>query len=294
MNFFDLHCDSLFESYEKKQSIKNGNLCVNFDRISKFNRYVGCFAIWIPDYLDENQSFDFFKKVNRFFEENKEDIPSNSEIILTVEGSKLIGNDLSRIKFLKEKNVKIITLTWNSSCRIGDGCFVKNPKGLSDFGRLAIKEMEKNNIIVDISHASEKLFYDVLEIAENPVIATHSNSKAVFNHVRNLSDRQFEEIVKNKGIVGVNLCEEFLSKNSPSLNDIFMHIEHFLSLSGENTLCIGTDFDGCKTPKKIKNVSQIPILYEYLLKKNYPEKIVDKIFFNNAKNFFRKQNILNK
>ena len=286
MNFFDLHCDTIYRSYNENKKLLNGNLHVNFKKVLKFEKYCSCFAIWIDDIFDENESFKIFNNFYNHFSENKKYINNNTNIILTLEGTKSIGNDLSRIKHFKEKGIKIITLTWNGRCRIGDGCCVENSQGLSSFGKKAVQEMQKNKIIVDVSHASEKLFYDVCEISSSPIIATHSNSKYIFNHIRNLSDDQFKIIAKNKGLVGINFCDEFLSDKDSGLDDIFKHIDHFLSLSGENTVCFGTDFDGCNPIKALNDITKVEILYNYLLKKNYSESLVKKLFFDNAYNFF--------
>jgi len=286
MNFFDLHCDTISHSYNKNKNLSNGDLHVNFEKVLKFKKYYSCFAIWIDDIFNEDESFKIFNNLYNHFDENKKYVNDNTNIILSLEGTKPIGDDLSRIKYLKEKGIKIITLTWNGRCRIGDGCCVENSQGLSDFGKNAVKEMQKNEIIVDVSHASEKLFYDVCEISSAPIIATHSNSKYIFNHVRNLSDDQFKIIVKNKGLVGINFCDKFLSDKTPGLDDVFKHIDHFLSLSGENSVCFGTDFDGCDPIEDLNDVTKIDILYNYLLKKNYSESLVNKLFFDNAYNFF--------
>ena len=293
MKFFDLHCDTLVKSYTKNENLLNGNLHVNFEKLSKFEKYTGCFAIWIDDKLTEEESFEFFNKIMKYFSENKKLKNENTKIILTLEGSKPIGNDLSRIKYFKEKGIKVITLTWNGSCRIGDGCYVENSKGLSYFGKSAIEEIEKNKIIIDVSHASEKLFYDVCEISKNPIIATHSNSKSVCSHVRNLTDDQFKIILQKNGIVGINLYKSFLSSNeSINLSDIEKHIYKFLSLGGENSICFGTDFDGSDPLEDVKGVEKIYHLYEYMLSKNYSEFLLKKLFFDNANDFFEKYSII--
>ena len=287
MNFFDAHCDTLVKSYREKESLFDGNLHVNFKKMSKFDRYIGCFAIWIDDKLTEDESFEFFNNIIDYYVENRKFKCKNTEIVFTLEGSKPIGNDLSRISYFKKKGIRVITLTWNGPCRIGDGCKVENSKGLSDFGKKAVVEIEKNNIIIDISHASKRLFYDVCEFSSNPIIATHSNSKSVCDHVRNLTDDQFKIILERKGIVGINLYKNFLSLDgNPKLDDIERHIYKFLSLGGENAICFGTDFDGCDPIEIIPGIENIEIIYNYLLKKNYSDYLVEKLFFENARNFF--------
>ena len=178
-----------------------------------------------------------------------------------------------------------MTLTWNGTCEIGDGVGVENSKGLSKFGSLVIKEMEKYGIIVDISHASEKLFYDISQTASKPFIATHSNSKCICPHRRNLTDEQFKVIKSFGGIVGITFAKDFLSQKDAGVTDIIKHIEYFLSLSGENTLSIGSDFDGTDMPKGINDIESVYDLYEQMLRLNYNESLLDKIFYKNAYDF---------
>jgi len=292
INFFDLHCDTLFESFSQHKNLFDSAFSVNFKKISNFKNYTGCFAIWIPNNLKGKNAFDFFKKVLTNFKVQKKKYSkflneNNINIILTVEGGYVLGSDLSKIKILKSENIKILTLTWNCSCEIGDGCDVINSSGLTKFGKQVVTELENNDIIIDVSHASEALFYDVCDTAKKPFIATHSNSKNVYNHKRNITDEQFKIIRQNKGLVGINFCKNFLNDPDKSnLEDIFLHIEKFLSLSGESSICIGSDFDGAETIEEIKDVCDISKLYNFLLKKNYKESLVKKIFFENAKNFF--------
>jgi membrane dipeptidase len=291
MKLFDLHCDTIYRSVVENKSILNGNLCVTVKKLKKIDEYTGCFAAWIPDNIRGDDAYDLFNKINLEFVNIKKKYFNSSlskKIFLTVESGAVLGGDLTKIKDLAEKGVRILTLTWNGECEIGDGANVENPKGLTEFGAKAVKELERNNIIIDISHASEKLFYDLCEIAEKPFIATHSNSKKICGHQRNLTDDQFKIICKNGGLTGINFCNDFLKiSGNAGIEDIFRHIENFLSLSGENIVCIGSDFDGADVLEEIKDVSETEKLYNFLLRKNYSEKLVKKIFFDNAYNFFK-------
>ena len=181
-----------------------------------------------------------------------------------------------------------MTITWNGRNEIGDGAGVEKPKGITQFGKQVIDEMEKNNIIVDISHASENLFYDVAEISKRPFIATHSNSYNVTKHKRNLTDEQFKVLISQGGITGINFYKVFLNNNPDKATkfDILKHVEHFMALGGENNISIGSDFDGCELPKDIKGGSSMCEIYEMFLMHNYNEGIIRKIFYENALNFF--------
>jgi membrane dipeptidase len=207
--------------------------------------------------------------------------------ILTVEGGSATAGNIERIWYMAALGVKIMTLTWNGTNEIGDGANVKDGTGLTEFGKKAVAEMEYMGIVVDVYHASASLFYDVASIAKKPFIATHSNSRTVCNHRRNLTDEQFCIIRDTGGIVGLNFCKFFLKEDgNADLADIMKHIDHFLSLGGENVLSIGSDFDGTDMPKNITGIESMEPLYDALLKQNYSQSLVDAIFFGNAYKFF--------
>ena len=126
----------------------------------------------------------------------------------------------------------MLTLTWNGTCEFGDGAMVTHPKGLTEFGRKAIPKLEQHRIVVDISHASEPLFYDVAEIASKPLVASHSNAKAVCKHPRNLTNEQVQMIKQSGGLIGLNFHPPFLKEDGiATVDDLIAHAEHFLSLA---------------------------------------------------------------
>lgn len=306
MRFFDLHCDTLYRAVREEKNIYENDFHVSVQRSRNFEAYMGCYAVWIDDDLRGEKAFDFFKKCAGVLERQEkiysdffkicrsasdlETLKNGGKrgVILTVEGSSALGGDLSNLEYMKNSGVKIMTLTWNGSCEAGDGVGVLNSRGITYFGKKLLRELENHGIIVDISHASEKLFYDVLEISERPFVATHSNSKAVCNHRRNLSDEQIKAVKCRGGLIGLTFCKEFLSGSKDAgFDDILRHAEHFLSLSCEDNLSIGSDFDGAEVPDKICGIEKIEGLYEYFLRKNYKESLLEKIFFDNAYNFIK-------
>lgn len=297
MQLFDLHCDTLYKAINDNISIESPDLQVSIPFGKTFEKWYQCMAIWIPDDISNSQGFQLFNNahikikklsekygINIFQKVNSEN-PHN--FIFTVENGKIIDNDLSNIEFLAHCGVRMLTLTWNAENCIGGGADIQD-KGLTDFGKKCIGKLENEGIIIDISHSSDKTFYDVLECAQKPFVASHSNSRSICNHKRNLTDEQFTSIVKCGGVVGLNFHRDFLSNNPliASVKDLLMHTEHFLSLQGENTVCIGTDFDGSDIPNDLDNLQKISILYENFLKIGYNEQLVQKIMFNNAYNFF--------
>ena len=202
MKFFDLHCDTIGECYLQKQPLYRNHLHLDLSRGAEFSAWTQCFAIWIPDEIRGQQALDYFKAVHQTYErectQNKmlvtpcienDDFVRAERLgacgaVLTVEGGAVLGGNLENISYLASCGVRKLTLTWNGTCEFGDGAMVTHPKGLTKFGRQAIPKLEQHRIVVDISHASEPLFYDVAEIANRPLVASHSNAKAVCNHPR--------------------------------------------------------------------------------------------------------------
>ncbi len=299
MKFFDLHCDTLYRAYKEDKSICKNNFHISYEKSKIFKKYVQCFAVWIPDEYRGANAFNLFDGcINKLKSEQEKygfnvvKTPNDFDLdrcaVITVEGGAVLGGNIKNVKYLADNNVKIMTLTWNGRCEIGDGCGVDNSQGITEFGKQVVQKMETYGIIIDISHSSEKLFYDVANIAEKPFIATHSNSYSVCPHKRNLTDSQFSEIKSRGGIVGITFCSEFLNSNKKAgFDDVLKHVEHFWELGGENTLSIGSDFDGAEVPPELDSLEKVEDLYEYFLKKNYKESLVQKLFFENGYEFIR-------
>ena len=140
---------------------------------------------------------------------------------------------------------------------------------------------------IDLSHASERLFYSVVEHTEGPLVASHSNSRSICPHLRNLTDEQFCLIRDRGGVVGLNFAPPFLcQKGGACAEDIYRHAEHFLELDGEKTLAIGSDFDGTSLPEDIYGIASMESVYEIFLRHGCSEALIHRIFFKNAYDFF--------
>lgn len=199
-----------------------------------------------------------------------------------------MNGKIENVKRFAELGVRIMTLTWNEMNEIGSGVLSEDKCGLTDFGKLAVAEMEKYGIVIDISHASDELFYDVVNQTNKPFIATHSDSRTITQNLRNLTDEQIKIIIQRGGLIGLNLHNAFLNNNPDKacMNDVLKHCEYMLSLGCENSLCFGTDFDGCDLPRDIVGSDSIGEIYELFLRNNYNESVLKKIFYENAYNFF--------
>lgn len=286
MQYFDLHCDTLYKATVDNSTLNNSNYHISIDKAKRFNKWTQLFAVWIPDEIRGDSATAFFKRAVDVFNRDMVDTDYIT-MNLSVENASMLAGDLANISLLVENKVKSVTLTWNGENELGGGAMCNNSVGLTPFGKDVIKELENNSIAVDLSHASDELFYDAVKIAHRPVIATHSNSRKITDVKRNLTDEQFKIIRDMGGIVGLNFYKGFLNndESKASIDDIIRHCEHFLNLNGEKTIAIGSDFDGADMPVDIKGIESVFEIYDRFCCE-FGAKLTKKIFFDNANLYF--------
>lgn len=303
MRYFDLHCDTASECNRKGLELNRNGLHVSLEKTGRFERWAQFFAVWIDDALRGERAYRHFKAVCRDFKEklaragagapvlcrSGEDLAragraGRNMALLSIEGGAALGGAIDRLADVFEAGVRMMTLTWNGPNELGDGCMTPNADGLSAFGKDAVREMGALGMVVDVSHLSEKGFWDVARLAEGPFVATHSDSKAVEDHPRNLTDAQFREIARRGGLVGLNLYAPFVG-GAGSIADVLRHAEHFLALGGEKALAVGADFDGCSLKAEIRGVGDMDLLYA-AMRARFGSRIADGVFFDNAFRFF--------
>ena len=275
MNFFDLHCDTAYEMYVKGQDFYKNTLAVSGEKGEAFENWFETFAVWIPENIEN--PFAFYKSV---LNNLKAKLKGNVKPVFAVEGGTVLESNSDNLYELKKDGIKFLTLTWNGENAIAGG--VKSDKGLTDFGKAVIKEMNGLDIGVDLSHLNEKSFYDVIEIAKKP-LATHSNCKAVLDVPRNLSDAQIKLIKEAGGLIGINFYPAFLGNDF--YKAVYENICHLCDLGCEDNIAIGSDFDGAVMCDEMKDISKIPNLYAVLQSYGINEAILQKIFFKNAYDF---------
>lgn len=285
MEYFDLHCDTLYKAVMFKSSLNDEKNHISIAKGSCFDKWHQIFAVWIPDDIKGDNAKKLFHNCVDVF--NKQKVTDDRiKMSLAVENASMLCGDIDNVWLLTDAKVKYVTLTWNAENELGGGSQCQGV-GLSQFGKDVVKELEKNNITVDVSHASDKLFYDVVRIAKKPVIATHSNSRTITDVKRNLTDEQFKIIRDMNGIVGLNFYKGFLNndENKASIEDILRHTDRFLNLGGENVIAIGADFDGADMPGDILGIETVPAIYNRFLTE-FGTNITKKIFFDNANLYF--------
>ena len=244
--------------------------------------------------MTPEENWQHFLKTSQYYK--NEILPHKSECFiphLAVEGGALLNGKLDRVNILKQKNVRLMTLVWQDDCCIG-GAHNTNC-GFTPFGKDVLSKMFETNIVPDVSHASDKMIFETLEkgFSENkPVIASHSNSRKIRQHTRNLTDEMFTLITQSGGLVGISFCRHHLEDTDikkAGITSIIRHIEHYMSLGGQKSVCLGCDFDGIEElPDGILGAQSLDILHNELEKLGYTQTQLEDIFYNNAHNFFEK------
>ena len=209
--------------------------------------------------------------------------------VLTIEGGDVIHGSLEALRMFYRMGVRVMGLTFNHSNEIGTSCTGDPNEGLADFGIECIQEMNRIGMAIDVSHLNRAGFWDAIQHSTRPIIATHSNCQAITPHVRNLDDDQIRALIQTKGYMGINLYTSFLTKEEESsLDDIIRHMNHVLSLGGEDILGFGSDFDGLfGCPKEISGAQDYPKIVQRMMAEGYSEEIINKICYQNLSRYIK-------
>jgi membrane dipeptidase len=212
--------------------------------------------------------------------------------MLSIEGGEAVEADLGILRMLHRLGVRAMTLTWNERNQIADGAAEGRTKGgLTNFGLELVAEMSKIGMVIDVSHISDAGFFDVIETTKGPIIASHSNCRAICNHRRNLTDEMIKLLAEKGGVVGMNFAPAFVDENkdSATLERVLDHVDHVVKVAGVEYVGLGSDFDGIEnTPKGLEDVTKMPDLTEGLVKRGYGEEDVIKILGENFLRVFKK------
>ena len=206
-------------------------------------------------------------------------------VFLSLEGPEAVNCDPDRLDELKDLGFLMTTLTWNYPNALAGPH--GTDLGLTDQGKAYVRRAQELGILIDVSHLSEKAFWELCDITMAPIVASHSNSRAVCNHSRNLTDKQFQVICNFGGLVGLNLYAPFLNESGRAdFSDVKRHLDHFLELGGQHHIALGGDLDGCDSlPTGFRGVENYNDLGRWLMQQGMEELTVNNVFNNNAVRF---------
>ncbi len=296
MIVFDAHCDTALRLFEDKKDLLNSDCHVDLTRMKKAGKFVQTFALFVDPSASKSVEM---RKASNILDELLCQINSygndialcrnHGEIIDTIEAGKVaalisienggaLQGDMAALRNFFRLGVRSICLTWNNRNEIADG--VKEAisgGGLTPFGRDVVAEMNRLGMLVDISHISEKGFWDVMEVSKAPVIASHSNAWVVCGHNRNLKDDQINALKSKGGVIGINLYPSFLNNTgNASVEDVIKHVEYISALAGPEYIGLGADFDGIEsTPEDLNGVEDLYRIFDRLSSLNYSQNFIE-------------------
>ena len=309
---FDLHCDTALELLgwddRPERSLRSNNCHIDLQRAGKLAGYCQCFACFTTPAMEEWMQVSpvsvFEKEIailQKGLWENRDvlaqaytaqDVEENLQkgimsAIFTIEGPAGFGFDPALLENLYQIGFRISSLGWNEKNPLAGSNVTGG--GLTDLGREYVKEAQRLGMIVDVSHISDEAFWDIMDITQAPLVATHSNSRAVCGHSRNLTDEMFMEICKTGGVAGFNQYDAFVGENA-DLNKVCDHFLHFMELDPEGKhIALGGDLDGCESlPKGFSGVESYPDLADMLLVRGLSEDNLYDIYWNNALGVMRR------
>lgn len=320
--YIDLHCDTLEQALKRKRDTAkelNGTM-VDVKRLKTVNAKAQFFAMFLPQrenpewfglktmpplwelmemmyriYRNTLQECsDFLAPAGCIEELRKNQAEGKISAFLTVENGSVLNGDIANLERLYGMGVRLVTLTWNDANCIGyPHSTVRNEmeRGLTDFGKEAVLEMNRMGIVVDVSHLSDGGFWDVVEISRKPFAASHSNCRALSPATRNLTDDMIRALAKKGGIAGVNFAPAFLNGDEADcisrVERICDHICHLTDKGGVECAGIGTDFDGIEGTFEIADCTQMELLFDALHRRGFSDDTIDKIAYQNAERVIR-------
>lgn len=312
---FDGHGDIWTDVTVKRQEGKIDVFkSMHLEKYKKGGVNSGIFVIWIDPPNDkepkkraleiiENMSveitnnFDLFKIVRKY-DDIESAIDSNKfAVIIGSEGLSYIGKNIDLLNVLYMFGVRHASLTWNEENELATGVSGDPNRGLTQIGKKAIKRLEQLGMIVDVSHANDKTFWDICDITTKPIIASHSNCRALCNAKRNLTDEQLRAIAQKGGVVGLNAFADFVADNKEE-RDIYHladHLDHMVEIMGIDHVGLGFDFDDYLTGETLsffaegdspstiefENITKVPKLIEIFKERGYCEEDIEKIKYKN-------------
>ena len=203
--------------------------------------------------------------------------------MLSIEGSDVIEGRTELFGVFHRLGVRMVGLVHSLRNPLADGVADRRTGGgLSELGLQAVEELDRLGMIIDVSHLNDEGFWDVIENTGNPVIASHSNSRAVCSHPRNMTDEMITALAENGGVMGMNFAPSFVHPAEATLQGVVDHIDHIVDLVGPDHVGLGSDFDGIPyTPKGLEDASKMPDITRELIKREYSEKDIKKILGEN-------------
>ena len=310
MRLIDMHCDTFWLMMRKKDvSLQKNDLCIDMEKMKKAGSMAQFFASFIhmSEFEGGNAVEEAYHHALEMISYGKAELARCSDsiemahnynelianrdngkmsAILTVEEGGIVNGKMEYLEELYRQGIRLITLTWNYENCIGYPNS-REPKlmelGLKPFGIEVVKRMNDLGMIIDVSHLSDGGFWDIIKHSTKPVVASHSNARALCNHPRNLTDEMIKALAEKGGVAGVNFYPYFLRESGKAtVEDIAEHLWHMYQIGGEDVIAFGTDFDGFNEGElDIAHMGEMNLVYDAIRKRGFTERQMEKIWNGN-------------
>ena len=316
MNLVDMHCDTAWKLFEGRrgETLEENECSVNLKQLKRAGSLAQFFACFVDvGRFPSEQYAKGYERVKELMHRMKREVECFEDkiafagnyaelmehknagkisAILTVEEGGVTEGKLSRVTEFYDEGIRLITLLWNYENCIGypnSRNATLMQKGLKPFGFELVEKMNELGMLIDVSHMSDGGFWDVIKQSKTPVVASHSNARALCSHPRNLTDEMLRALAEKGGVAGVNFYPAFIREDmSAKAEDIVCHIRHMVNVGGSDAVAIGTDFDGFSGGElEIENIGEIELLYDALRKNGFSGSQIEKIWSGNALRIIR-------
>lgn len=310
ISYVDFHIDTLSAARKERQRdiLNFPNAMADLKRLQQGGCTAQFFSIFMPqpgdpDFLSVSDD-DYIRDLLAIFRNSLGDIlaPAGNTAdlrrnwgagkisgFLTLEDGRAVNGSPERLDVFYKMGIRLITLTWNYPNCFGAPNSVREQdmaKGLTDFGKDAIRQMNELGMLVDVSHLSDGGFWDVARISQEPFIASHSNCRALNPHPRSMTDEMIRTLADHGGVMGVNFCPQFLTPDctcrESRVEDLVRHLRHMIQVGGEDCPVIGSDLDGIAGSIELDSAEKMPLLFEALDRAGFTAEQIEKIARKNG------------
>lgn len=325
MNVIDMHCDTISEIYLRKKEgeqigIDRNHLRIDLEKLKKGGCMVQNFALFTPlkgigttppflygmdllaEFYDELHEYrDIIRPVKTYEEIEENQRAGRMSALLTLEEGEMCMGRLSLLEAFYHLGARMMTLTWNypnslaypaRSADTGEG-FAGEEYGLTETGITFVREMERLGMIIDVSHLNDAGVRDILKYTSCPIVASHSNARALCSHPRNLSDELIRSISERGGVIGINFYAEFLrdwkpeEKKISKIEDMIRHMKHMKQIGGIQCIGLGSDFDGFEGESEMRTAEDFPVLDAAMEQAGFTVSEREDIFYRNVLRVYR-------
>ncbi len=315
--YIDMHCDTLMQAYmNKKSDIYELPECMlDVKRLHDVGMMAQFFAVFmLPEsmreklgeaYPEDGAYIEALAAIYHKTLENNTTVIAGTKTydeleqherhgkisaVLTLEDGRVVDGRMENLKWLYDRGIRLITLTWNY-----ENCFgFPNSRdvqmmrtGLKPFGKEAVEVMNDLGMLVDVSHLSDEGFWDVVKLSKKPFAASHSNCRAIAPHPRNLTDEMIRALADKGGVMGLNFYGPFLNEDGAGMESriaqMMKHMKHMIKVGGNDIAAIGTDFDGIEGMLDIADCSRMQLLFDAMEREGFTTEQMEKIAYKNVK-----------